>query len=108
MLIVTGSPSGSLAPDSVIVRSLWFGGHSDVLLGPTPLQTGGLFVSTTATRSIYAPTPPEGCSGERSRYSIRLVLAVATKSSAALVQLVCAALASGPISRLEGPAETRK
>src|SRR5690349_8264067 len=44
MVIVTWSPSGSLAPDSVTVTNLWFGGHRASGVATTDVHTGGLFV----------------------------------------------------------------
>jgi hypothetical protein len=44
MVTVTGSPSGSVAPDRVTVTNLWFGGQRVLGVATTELHTGGLFV----------------------------------------------------------------
>ena len=46
MLMLTGSPSGSVTPATVTVMSLWFGGQSMAEVAAAALQLGGRFAGT--------------------------------------------------------------
>ena len=69
-VVVTGSASGSLAPVTVTVRSLWFGGHRTRALAVRFAQEGGALTRTT-WQSVTDPMPPPSLPVARTQISYR-------------------------------------